>query len=452
MKTNPNIFRAYDIRGIYKKDFDEESFKKIGFILGKTRERFLVGNDIRESGASLSKALISGLLSGGARVVSAGTGSLGQILFSGLKSKTDKTLFITASHLTPEWNGLKPYFGDGEPLSQETIESIRDQVAVIKDGTTDTGETAVEKVDFKREYLNFLLDKFPLIKNNNLKVVLDCGNGSMSLATPEIFKAFGFNVIELFCQPDSSFPNRPSEPTIPATKVLREKVIAEKADFGVAFDGDGDRGIIIDDKGKYLTGNQVGIILGKDIVPQAKEKKVVQTIACSMSVREELRSVGARIIEVPVGNTYVISTCKKEKACIGIEETGHIVMTDYFLFDDAILIPLKIAEIILKARKRLSDLVSQIRIYPFEGEIPFQCDDEIKFDIIKKLTRDFKKKFNNVNTLDGVKVNFGDSWILIRPSNTSPKVNFYVEARTQEKFNTLKQEFNKILQEKICKQ
>ena len=444
MKINPYIFRAYDIRGVYGKDVTEELFQKIGFVLGEKKEKFLVGNDIRESGKSLVRALVSGLQKSGAEVFYGGTVSFGLCLFSGLKLKVDKTLFITASHLPPEWNGLKPFFGDGEPFSKEEIEEMRDGVIKIEKEKIDFPEPKLKEVNLKDEYFDSLLKKFPLLKNNNLKIVVDCGNGSMGLVAPKLFKRFGFKVIELFCEPDSSFPNRKSEPSFEATEKLREKVLKEKADFGVAFDGDGDRAIIIDDRARYLTGNEAGIVLGKDILPESQSKKVVKTIACSMAFEEELKPLGAEIFEVPVGHTYVVSTCKKEKACLGVEESSHIVMPQYFLFDDALLTPLKIAEIILKEKKKLSELIDQIKTYHFK-EIVFKCPDEIKFDVVERLAKEFQKIYQNVNVLDGVKVSFEDGWILIRPSNTSPKIRLYVEAKTKEKFNSLKEKFSQKL-------
>jgi len=451
MEINPYIFRAYDIRGVYGKDFDDDTFKKIGFVLGKRKEKFLVGNDIRKSGINLAQALIQGLQNSGAEVIYSGTAPFGQILFSGLKLNVNKTLYLSASHLPPEWNGLKMYFGDGEPFSKEMIEKIRDEVIEIEEKKFEFQKPTIEEVNLKNDYLDALFKNFPLLKNNNLKIVVDCGDGAMGLVAPEVFDKFGFRVIELFCQPNPDFPNRPNqntEPTLEATEKLREKVIKEEADFGVAFDGDGDRSAIIDDKGNYLNGNQMGIILGKEILSESKEKRVIKTIACSLSVEEELKPLGAKIIEVPVGHTYVISGCKKEKAKLGVEESGHIVMKDYFLFDDAILVPLKIAEIILKERKKLSQLVDEIEIYPFE-EIVFECSDETKFGVVENLIREFKRKYGKVSTLDGIKVSFDDSWILIRAAHTSPKIRLYVEAKTKEKFNFLKQKFSQILTEHI---
>jgi phosphomannomutase len=448
MKINPLIFRAYDIRGIYKKDIDEDIFRKIGFVLGKKNKKFLVGQDIRKSGKNLAMALIEGLITSGSKVFFCGKSSFGLCFFSGFKLKVDKTLFVTASHLPKEWNGLKINFGDGEPVSSKEIEKIRDKVLKIEGKEIKFKKPKFKKVNFKKEYIETLFQKFPLLKERKLKIVLDCGNGATSLAAPQIFKKFGFEVIELFCNPDPNFPNRDPEPTFEATKILREKVISEKADLGVAFDGDGDRGVIIDDKGRYLSGNQVGIILGKDILKESKNKKIVRTVSCSIAIDEELKKYGAKIIETPVGHTFVISAVKKNKAVLGIEESNHIVIPKYFLFDDAILIPLKIAEILIKEKKKLSEIVDQIKIYPFEENV-FECLDEKKFEVVKSLAEKFKKEYKRVNTLDGVKVIFDFGWILIRASNTSPKIRLYLEAKTKEKLKFLKDKFSKIIKKWI---
>jgi phosphomannomutase len=448
MRINPFIFRAYDIRGIYGKDLTEGVFQKIGFVLGKKREKFLVGHDIRKSGKKLALALISGLNTAGAKIFFSGEVPFGLCFFSGQSKKVDKILFVTASHLPSEWNGIKISYGDGTPFSSKEIEMIRNDVLKIEGEKIKFKKPNFQKVNFKNDYFETLFKKFPLLKNNKLKVVIDCGNGAVSLVSSQIFKKFGFETSELFCKPDPAFPNRSPEPTLETTRVLRKRVLKEKADFGVAFDGDGDRAVIIDDKGRYLTGNQIGIIFGKEILSHSKEKRVVKTVSCSMAIEEELRPLGIKIIEVPVGHTFVVSGCKKYKAYLGIEESSHIVIPEYFLFDDAILVPLKIAEIILKKKKKLSEIIDKIKIYPFK-EISFKCRDEIKFEVIKTLVREFKKKYKKVNALDGVKVNFNYGWILVRASNTSPILRLYIEAKTKEKLDFLKEKFQKVLRKKI---
>jgi phosphomannomutase len=278
--------------------------------------------------------------------------------------------------------------------------------------------------------------------------VIDCGNGSMSMTAPDIFKKLGFKVKELYCKPDPNFSNRGSEPTFKNTKDLRKKVKKEKADFGVAFDGDGDRAIIIDDKGKYLKGDQVGIIIAKYILKSSKNKKIIATIPCSMALEKELRS--ADIIRVPVGHTFIILNCKKKKAILGMEESGHFCLPQYFLFDDAILIPLKVAELILKESKKLSKFVKTIKIYPFK-ELKFDCPDQNKFKLIDNLIQKFLKDHKRVSHIDGVRIDFNYGWILIRPSNTSPSVRLYIEAKDKLKLKKLEEKFSKILKKEIKK-
>jgi phosphomannomutase / phosphoglucomutase len=445
MKINPFIFRAYDIRGVFGKDLTKEVFQKIGFIIGKEGEKILVGNDIRAHGKILAQGLISGLEKKKSKVFYCQKSSFGLCLFSGQKIKAKKIFFITASHLPSEWNGLKLFYGDGEPYSSKEIEKIKNEVLKIEKKEIEFKKPKAKKIDLKKEYVLDLLKKFPLLKKANLKIVTDYGNGSVSLVGPKIFKSFGLKIINLFSKPDPKFPNRSPEPTFEATKILRKKVVKEKADFGVAFDGDGDRGVIVDDKGRYLSGNQIGIILGKFLLKEEKRKKIVKTVACSMAVKEELEALGAKIIESPVGHNFVISISKKEKAILGIEESSHITMPKYYLFDDAILIPLKIGEILVKTKKKLSEIVDEIKIYPFE-EIVFDCDDQKKFLVIEKLKEDFAKKYSKISFLDGTKISFDFGWALIRVSNTSPKVRLYLEAKTKEKLEEIKKEFsNQIL-------
>ncbi len=463
-KINPGVFRAYDIRGIYKKDINEDLFRKIGFVLGAKNKKFLVGNDVRKSGRKLSQALIEGLNSAGAEVICSGTTSIGQAFFTGWQLKVDKSLFITASHLPPEWNGLKIYLGNGGVFPEKAIKKLRDDVLKIENkkiknraSKGSEGEEESEalfafqkakfkKVDMKKEYIDFFLKKFSNLKNNNLRMAVDCGNGAMSLVAPEVFQKVGFKVLKLYCRPSPNFPNRTSEPTFEATKSLRKLVVSKKADFGVAFDGDGDRAVLIDDKGRYLKGDQLGIVIAKLMLKNSKNKKIVATLPCSMALEEQLK--GAKIFRIPVGHTFVILNCQKRKALFGMEESGHFCLPQYFLFDDAILIPFKIAEAILDEKKKLSEIINKIKIYPYQ-EIKFDCPDEIKFKVLKNLSQLFLKKYRKVNRIDGLKVNLNSGWILIRPSNTSPILRLYVEAKSKSELKNLKEKFSKILKKEI---
>lgn len=447
MKIDPHIFRAYDIRGVYGENFDNDSALGIGYVLGKKNQKFVVGRDIRQSGSGLANALIKGLEAKQAKVYYTGRTSFGQTLFAGARMSAYRTIFITASHLPPEWNGLKIFYGTGVAIPEKEILSLRDKVINFDVSKIKFSKTPkFQRFNAKKIYSDYFVDKFAKIKNNKLKVVVDCGNGAMCLSAPQIFRKLGFEVSELYCNVDSGFPGRGGEPTKKTVKLLRQKVKTERADFGVAFDGDGDRAVIVDDKGRYLSGNEVGIILAKYIFQdvEKRKKKIVITVSCSMAFEKELKPLGVKIIRTPVGHTFMTQSCNEHKCLLGIEESSHTILTEYFSFDDALLAPMKIAEIILSNGKKLSEIVDEITIYPFE-EIAFDCPDNIKFDIIKKLSKDFSKKYKDVDLLDGVKVNFDYGWVLVRVSNTGPIIRLYIEAVNQDRLNELKQRFSKIL-------
>ena len=445
MKIYHHIFRAYDLRGIYNKDINEDVFQKIGYFIGERNESFFVAHDVRFSSENLALALISGLTTRGAKKIFFGGSSFyGLALFTGISLKVDKIFFVTASHLPPEWNGLKPFWGNGEPFSSQEIQEIKEKILKSKRKIF-FQKPKFKKVDLKKEYAHYLKEKFPLIKENRLKIVLDCGNGATSLFAPQVFQEIGFKVFPLFCQAHPYFPNRPSEPTPEALKTLSQKVREKKADFGVAFDGDGDRAVLIDNEGNYLGGNEIGIILAKYLLKEEKKnKKIVKTVACSMALEDELRGLGAKIIETAVGHTFVLKALKKEGAIFGFEESGHFVIPEYFSFDDGLVVPLKISEILLKESVSLNQIYKKIKKYPFQ-EKAFSCPEEKKLKIMKKIAQDLKKKYKRVKTLDGIKVIFKDSWVLIRPSNTSPTIRLYLEAKEKRRLQEVEKKFSQFL-------
>ncbi len=443
-----SIYREYDIRGVYGRDLNEEIMKSIGMAVASFIrkngwvDRVVVGNDIRTSSPSLSKALIKGIISAGANVTDVGTSSFGTCLFSGFKLKSAITLYITASHLPPEWNGLKIYTGEGIPIPPSIIKKIIDDEEIK---TEYMG--SVEKVNLKKDYVEFLESKFKI--NKKLKIVLDCGNGSTCLAAPEIFESMGFEVTKLFCSVDPTFPNRPSDPSTANITKLIDAIKNGAYDLGVAFDGDGDRAAVVDNKGRVLTGNELGSVIGKHVLKN-KKGNIVITVACSMSMEQSLKKLGGEIIKVPVGHTFVISKCKDTNALMGVEESGHMVLPEYFAFDDAVIIPLKIAEIISTSDKSLSEHYDSLKIYPFE-EIVFSCPDDKKFPVVQNLLQDFRGIYDNITDMDGVRLDFEDGWILIRAANTSPKIRLYIEATTKERFEELKKTFSDVLKNEISK-
>ena len=438
------IFRAYDIRGLYNKDISPDVFYKIGLAAGTYVKQMMkgsqivIGSDIRQSSPPLTHAFIAGVTATGVHIKYTGTTSFGQTLFTGGELHADLIAFVTASHLPPEWNGIKFYYGDGVGFPEDKLMAIRD--LVLRDffevvSWDKIGQ--VQSVDAKTGYKNFFFSHFKFKKK--LKVALDCGGASMTLSAPEIFTTLGLHMVPVYCDPDPTFSQRPSDPKPKNLTTLVETVKQQRCDFGVAFDGDGDRAVIVDNTGKILSADQTGIILGKYGI---KEKKgtIIVNVECSKSVKEQLEPLGFTIKQIPVGHTFLTLEAKQEHAPLGIESSGHLILPEYFLFDDALVVPLKIAEILEHVKKPLHELVSEIPMYPTKKE-EIECADEIKFNVVQQLKQKLTKEFEHVNTMDGVRVDLPDGWILIRASNTSPIIRLTTEANNETILQDLTTQF-----------
>lgn len=439
-----HIFRAYDIRGIYGEDLTQEIMLEIGkglgtFMHGKGMKRCLVGADIRITSPTLYHALIAGISSCGIDTTSVGVASFGVALFAGWKKKYDVIAYITASHLTAEWNGLKLYYEEGQGFPEEDIEAIRDIVMSGEYHTPGWREAGTADVlQHTQEYVDYLGNVFSM--KRPLKAVVDCGNGSNSLTASDVFPATGIEATYIFNEPDGTFPNRQSEPTPEALTVLVEEVTAKGADFGVAFDGDGDRGVIVDDRGRVLSADQVGIILGLDML-EKKKGLILANVESSMAVEKVLIPEGADVMRIKVGHTFLTLEAKEHGAMLGIERSGHMIIPEVFLFDDAMIIPLRLAQYLSEQDKKLSDIVDTIPDYP-KRSTNFDCPDLVKFSVIKELQEKFSREYGRVNTLDGVRVDLDNGWGLIRASNTSPVVRVTVEADTHDDLDQLVGFFN----------
>ena len=453
-KISPHIFRAYDIRGLYNKDLTPDIMYKIGLASGTYVNRILegkrivVGNDIRHSSVPLVYSFISGVLATGINVTYVGTTAFGQTLFAGWKLGGDTIAFITASHLPPEWNGIKFYHNEGVGYSEEELMKIRDMAIQNDYDFRDWGEIGkVENQDITTSYKEFFNQRSNIQKD--IKVAVDCGGGSTTLSVPDVFADLGLTTFCVFCEPDPTFSGRPSDPKPKNLSKLVNEVKTNNCDFGVAFDGDGDRAVIVDNNGKILSADETGIIIGKYGLAQ-KTGTIIVNVECSKAVKEQLEPLGFNVKQIPVGHTFLTIEAKIENSPLGIESSGHIIIPEYFLFDDAIVTPLKIAEILDNSEEKLSDLVSKIPTYPILKE-EILCEDEIKFDVIDELKDELSEEYSDINTLDGVRVNLKEGWVLVRPSNTSPLIRLTIEADNDEIIDKLKNNFGNKIQNIIKK-
>jgi phosphomannomutase len=261
---------------------------------------------------------------------------------------------------------------------------------------------------------------------------------------PKILKKMGVKATFLFDWPDPKFSNRDPEPKPESLTALCDKVVMQKADLGIAFDGDGDRAIFVDDTGKVIRTEQSAILFIRDIM-KTQRGPVVANIECSDIIEDEVKKYGEQVFRVPVGHTFLVQETKKHKAVIGIEESGHICVPKFYWFDDAIINSMYMTEIVSKMGQKLSEVVKELPSRLFK-RIEIKSSDESKFHVINKVKEKAMETYRNLNTIDGVKIVFPDSWALIRASNTSPILRLSIEARDQKRLDELESEMRKLIE------
>ena len=460
-KVLSHIFRAYDIRGVFNQEITPMNNFKIGLAFGtflqkekglKTKsDHVFVAYDIRQTSSLLGQAFAAGLMTTGVNIEYSGEPlQFGACMYSGVEGKAFATAFITASHLPPEWNGVKFYYGSGVGFSEEDNMEIRDiflSKDFIRPGWEEVGQ--MTRKNLKIEYKEYLSSKTKI--NRQLKVVIDCGNGSSCLSAPGILEAVGLEVIPLFCEVDPTFPNRISEPNEESLQQLASTVVQEGADFGVGFDGDGDRAVIVDDKGRVLLADITGLILAKHMFPLFEGKnRVLANVECSLAI-EKVLPESIIVDRIKVGHTFLTADAQTKKdTLLGVESSGHFVFPHIYLFDDAMIIPLILAEMLSANEEPLSSFVDEIPIL-HKKKVSVPAPDNIKFTAISELLNEIKVEYpEQVTDIDGIGISFGtESWVLIRASNTGPKIRITVEADSQSRTEELYDKFQTILVKKL---
>lgn len=447
-----HIFRAYDIRGIFNREISAHTAAKIGIAFGTYLDgegKVLVGRDSRTTSRILESAFCSGLASTGVEVYTTGMVPIPVANFKTLKGDFKAGAYITASHNPPEYNGVRFRREDGTGYTKENMEikEIFFSGKFKKANWNEIGEIyRLSSEATIREYSEYILPKFKPEKK--LKVVIDPGNGTASLTAPYIFRELGFEVVTLNSQPDGTFPGRESEPKAENLRDLMELVKATGAHFGVAFDGDADRAVFVDDLGRVVQNEKIGITVAKQIIAEKGRGKVVANVECSSIVEEEIAKAGGEVVRVRVGDVFVAEAIKKHGAVFGMETSAHYFYPEFYYFDDPLVVSLKLAEILSRSGEKLSKIVDDIPSYPKLHE-NYPCDDRIKFKVMEKIVESFKAQGYSVDTTDGARVLFEKGWVLLRPSNTTPLIRATVEATTQEELNNLAELVRAVFKEAV---
>lgn len=434
---NESIFREYDIRGIVETDLTDEVVLNLGkafgtFMLRKGYKLFTVGFDLRLSSPHISQIFNQGLLSTGIKIINIGQVTTPALYFSILEYKADGGVMITGSHNPIEFNGFKMCEGIGSVFG-ENIQKLK---GIIQKGDyMISQEGHIENRDIMPSYLRMLKSKFKFGKK--LKIVIDAGNATAGPIAPQLWRDMGMDVIELYCEPDGSFPNHLPDPTIPEfMEDLQKKVLENNADLGIGYDGDSDRVGAVDDKGRLIFADTLLALFSRDILKNKPGAKIIYDVKCSMTLPEEIKKAGGLPIMWKTGHAVLKAKMKDTGAVYAGEMSGHMFFADNFYgFDDGIYASGRLMQILSNTDLKFSDLVDTIPHFPSTPEIRVECADKAKFDVVKKLVEDFKD-FSVVD-IDGARVEFGDGWGLVRASNTQPTLVLRFEAKTSQKLKKI---------------
>jgi phosphomannomutase/phosphoglucomutase len=432
-----HIFRAYDIRGIFGKDLTEEVATQIGAAFAKFLEgkEVVVGRDARISGEQLRDALISGLVTL-CNVTDVGVVPTPLLYFALNRLRKDAGIMVTASHNPPQWNGLKAFRGQRGSIYGKDMEKIKQYAKKVDPEKLGKRRgKAVSHEGIIKEYQDFVHSKIKLEKK--LTVVADTANGTCGLVAPALFERLGCDVLTLNKEPDGTFPAHLPVPKPETLGELMKEVVRRKADFGVGYDGDGDRAVFIDEKGNLIPGDLTLLIFAKDILQKNRGGKVVYELSCSMAVEEYVKKLGGIPLVERVGHTFIMDKMIGEQALLGGEKSSHFYFADVYGMDDGVYASMKMAEILSKSDEKLSEMVAALPQYPSVYEKNFECPDKRKFRVIETVRKQFKRYGLETLDIDGVKLIEEDGWVILRASNTEPVIRISAEAKTKEKLKKL---------------
>jgi phosphomannomutase len=432
-----SIFKAYDIRGVYPDSLNEDLARDIGraFVnyLGLSGSRVVVARDMRLSGEALEQAFIDGVTEAGADVLDLGLVSTDALYFAVGHLEEPGGAMITASHNPKEYNGFKLCREDAIALSGEQgIGQIRDLIVSGKLPQPAEYAGSVEQSDIAEDYAEHCLTFINTEDLRPLKIVVDAGNGMAGKMLPPIFERLPFEYVPMYFELDGSFPNHPPNPIEPQNmKELQERVVAEEADFGVAFDGDADRCFIVDEKGVTISGDILAALVAKNILEKEPGATILYSAVCSKAFPELVEREGGRAIRTKAGHSIIKPQMRENDAAFGGEHSGHFYFRDNYFADSGIIAMLTVAELVARQKRPLSDLLVPIDPYVRSGEINSEVDDQEAAQ--RKVEEHYAQRDDpKIDHLDGLTVDYGSWWFNLRPSNTEPLLRLNVEAGDRE--------------------
>jgi phosphomannomutase len=429
---NPDIFKAYDVRGVYGKDLTEEAVYRIGraAALYLNVPEIAVCRDMRISSPQLTAAAIKGITDQGVNVIDCGLTTTDELYFIVGYYNYPAGIMITASHNPKQYNGIKFCRAQAYPISLDTgLADIRD--LAIQGNFPETAlKGSVTHRDASGDYIKHALSYIDVSKIRPLKVVVDASNGMAGMVMPLVFEHLPAHLYPLYFELDGTFPNHSPSPIEPENLVaLQKKVLEVGADFGAAFDGDADRMFPVDERGNIVDGSMVMLLVSNSILRKYPGSTILYNLILSKSVPALIERDGGKAIRTRVGHSYIKAEMRKDNAIFGGEHSGHFYFRDNWYADSGLIAFLLILELISIENKPLSELIKPLDTWVRSGEINTRVNDV--GGKLKAVEEHFSKNALSVDHLDGVTVDYGDWWFNVRPSNTEPLLRLNVEAKTR---------------------
>ncbi|HEV2093234.1 MAG TPA: phosphomannomutase/phosphoglucomutase [Rubrobacter sp.] len=447
-----SIFKAYDIRGTYPDQLDEDLARDIGraFVnhLGLSGSRVVVARDMRLSGEDLQAAFIEGVTEAGADVLSLGMVSTDALYFAVGHLEEPGGAMITASHNPKDYNGFKLCREKAIALSGESgIGQIRDLITSGKLPEPAEYPGSVEQSDIAEDYAEHCLGFIDTDGLRPLKIVVDAGNGMAGKMLPPIFEKLPFEYVPMYFELDGSFPNHPPNPIEPENvEELQRRVISESADFGVAFDGDADRCFIVDEKGETIAGDVLAALIAKNVLEKEPGATIIYSAVCSKAFPELVRREGGKPVRTKAGHSIIKPQMRERDAAFGGEHSAHFYFRDNFFADSGIIAMLTVAELVGRQEGPISDLITPIDPYFRSGEINSEVEDQEA--TLKKVEDHFSEDEGaKIDHLDGLTVDCGDWWLNLRASNTEPLLRLNMEANDRETLERRRDEVLALIRE-----
>lgn len=441
-----SIFRAYDIRGIVGKTLTPHVVYAIGLSIGseakaRRQNTIVVGRDGRLSGPELIAALSQGLCDSGCDVINIGAVPTPLVYFATYYLKTHSGVMLTGSHNPPDYNGLKIML-DGETLADQAIYRLYERIKA-RDFTEGKGKITTQNII--PAYINQIAKDIHLARP--LKIVIDCGNGIAGKVAPELFKTLGCDTVELFCEVDGHFPNHHPDPSVPENlRDLIQAVRAEKAAIGLAFDGDADRLGVVTDQGDIIWADRQIMLFAEDILKRKQGAQIIYDVKCTSHLAKVIAARGGEPLMWKTGHSFIKEKLRETHAALAGEMSGHLFFNDrWYGFDDGIYAGARLLEILARDERSASAIFKAFPDSVNTPELKLPMAEERKFAFMEEFKTRAQFPGANLNTIDGLRVDFSNGWGLIRPSNTTPYLILRFEASDEAELQRIQALFRKQL-------